>query len=91
MSPLKSQRPLLPPVGLPKDFPGTRENLLRIAALCGLYLLCVVYPAFLWLTSTVPSASQVAIALLCAAGYVAYAFFEMKRLTLTSSKPDQVS
>ncbi len=85
------QNPLLPPVGTPKPFAGTREKLLRIAALSGLYMLLVLYPAYLWLTGTVPTASQVAILVLCAAGYTAYAYREMKRLSPTPSKQDPVS
>ena len=83
-----SRHPYLPPAGAPKPFPGTREKLLRIAALSGLYLLLVLYPAYLLLTGTAPSASQIAIVGLCAAGYTAYAYREMKRLSPTPSMQD---
>ena len=86
-----SQHPLLPPTGAPKPFNGPRGKLLRIAALSGLYLLLVLYPAYLWLTDTVPTANHFAVAVLCAAAYATYAYREMKRLSPTPSKPDKTS
>ncbi|MGB0920600.1 MAG: hypothetical protein ACPG06_02465 [Alphaproteobacteria bacterium] len=84
-----SQNPLFPPIGQPKAFPGTRDRLLRIAAGIGLYVLLVMYPAYLWLIDTVPAAADVAIAILVVAAYAAYSYRSMKRLALIAPSPKQ--
>lgn len=81
---------ILPPAGKPKRFNVNAAMLRKLALWFGLYLAFIMYPAFAVLRYSwghPPTQTEIGGAALFAIFYGAFAFREMKKLTLVRGEP----